>query len=293
MSVLTVAAAQIACRPGDIAENLALHHAAIEEARRGGVDLLVFPELSLTDYVTSPDLRRLARPSACAELLELAEAGGQMILSVGFIEEAAGRFHNAQALLRDGRVLAVHRKANLATYGALEEGRHFSPGERIAPTPIGSGFSAATLICADAWNPALPWLAALHGASLMLVTVASALDAVGEGFDNPGGWDINLRHTALTYGVPVVMANHCGARGGLKFWGGSRILDAFGREMVRAGDEPGLVMAAIDSDPGARARARLPTIRDADPALVQAELARWFLADSARAPDRDRMRGRL
>lgn len=273
---LRVAAAQIACRPGDIAANLALHHAAIEEARRSRVDALVFPELSLTDYETAPNARLLARTQDCAELRGLAESAGEMVLSVGFIEREAGRVYNAQALLHDGRVLHVHRKANLAGYGALEEDRHYTPGARIEPTPIGRGWSAATLICADTWNPALPWLAALQGANLLLVPVASALDAVGENFDNPAGWEVNLRHTALTYGLPVVMANHCGTRGGLRFWGGSRILDAFGREMARAGVEPAVVVAEIDSLHGERARARLPTVRDATPGLVHVELARWL-----------------
>jgi predicted amidohydrolase len=273
---LRVAAAQIACRSGDIAANLALHHAAIEDGRRSRVDILVFPELSLTDYQVAPDTRVLARAQDCAELRGLAESAGEMVVSVGFIELAAGRVYNAQALLQAGRVLHVHRKANLASYGALQESRHYAPGGRIEPVPIGRGWNAATLICADAWNPALPWLAALHGANLLLVPVASALDAVGDDFDNPAGWEVNLRHTALSYGVPVVMANHCGTRGGLRFWGGSRILDAFGREMARAGLEPVVVVGEIDNLQGERARTRLPTMRDATPVVVHAELARWI-----------------
>ncbi len=66
---------------------------------------------------------------------------------------------------------------------------------------------------------------------------------MGDGFDNPAGWDVNLRHTALTYGLPIVMANHCGTRGGMRFWGGSRILDPSGREIARAGTEPALIVA--------------------------------------------------
>ncbi len=276
MSILKVAAAQIACRAGDIAANIALHHAAIEEARRNEIDVLVFPELSLTDYLTTPDVRVLARPSSCAQLATLAEASGPMTVSVGFIEDNSGRFFNAQALLRESAVLHVHRKANLATYGRLEEGRHYAPGARIDPVALDSAWTAATLICADAWNPALPWLAALQGANLLLVPIASSLDAVADGFDNPGGWEVNLRHTALTFGLPVIMANHCGTRDGHRFWGGSRILDAYGQEVARAGEHPTLLTAEIRLADIERARARLPTMRDADPDLVQAELARWL-----------------
>jgi len=80
-----------------------------------------------------------------------------------------------------------------------------------------------------------------------------------------------------------VMANHCGARGGLKFWGSSRILDAFGRELARAGEGPQVIFAEIALDDVRRARDRLPTMRDADPRGVRAELDR-FLAEPEVAP---------
>jgi predicted amidohydrolase len=281
MTRLTVAAAQIECRPGEVDANLALHLDAIAAARVRGAELLLFPELSLTDYLPTPDLPRLARPADAPELMALASAAGEMLVSVGFIEAREGRFHNAQALLSGGNVLAIHRKLNLPTYGRLTEGRHYARGERIDTVAQG-GWSLATLICAETWNPALPWLAALRGASLLLVPVASALHVV-EDLDNRSGWELNLRHTALTYGLPLVMANHCGARSGLEFWGGSRILDPFGRELARAGDGPEVIAAALSLDDVHRARARLPTIRDADPQAVRAELGR-YLAEHEGAP---------
>lgn len=281
MTSLTVAAAQIECRPGDIEANLSLHRAAIDEAHGRGAELLVFPELSLTDYLSEPDLPRLARSQHAPELQALADAAGSMLVSVGFIEDGGGRFHNSQALVSRGRVLHVHRKLNLPTYGRLTEGRYYAKGERIGLARHGA-WSLATLICAETWNPALPWLAALRGASLLLVPVASSLHVVDD-LDNRTGWTVNLSHTALTYGLPLVMANHCGARGGLKFWGGSRILDAFGRELARAGERPQVISAEIALDDVRRARDRLPTMRDADPRRVRAELDR-FLAEPEVAP---------
>ncbi|HZY22350.1 MAG TPA: nitrilase-related carbon-nitrogen hydrolase, partial [Beijerinckiaceae bacterium] len=200
MTSLTVAAAQIECRPGDIEANLSLHRAAIDEAHGRGAELLVFPELSLTDYLSEPDLPRLARSQHAPELQALADAAGSMLVSVGFIEDGGGgRFHNSQALVSRGRVLHVHRKLNLPTYGRLTEGRYYAKGERIGLARHGA-WSLATLICAETWNPALPWLAAIQEPDLLLVPVASSRFAVSDEFDNPDGWTVNLRHTALTYG---------------------------------------------------------------------------------------------
>src|SRR5918912_1961649 len=213
MDHLTVAAAQVECRPGDVAANLALHIETIRDARAGCIDLLVFPELSLTDYLPQPDVRRLARTPDAPEIRALAGAAKDMLVSFGFIEDVGGRFHNAQALVSNGRVLHVHRKLNLPTYGRLTEGLHYTKGERIESVAHG-GWSLATLVCAETWNPALPWLAALKGATLLLVPVASSLHTVDD-LDNRSGWDVNLAHTALSYGLPLVMANPCGSRNGL------------------------------------------------------------------------------
>jgi predicted amidohydrolase len=275
MNALTVAAAQIACSPGEIDANLARHLAAIAAARARDVALLLFPELSLTDYLIAPDCELLARSAESWEVAELARAAQGIALSFGFIERAAdGGFHNAQALVSEGKLLHVHRKANLPTYGRLREGDVYRAGRSIAPAPWRDRWSLATLICADAWNPALAWLAALEGADTLLVPAASALGVVDGGFDNPSAWDVVLRHTAMSYGLPMIFANHCGRRGPFEFWGGSRVIDAFGVELARVGGEEELVVARIDRADAAAARARLPTIRDADPILVAAELER-------------------
>ena len=101
-------------------------------------------------------------------------------------------------------------------------------------------------------------------------------------FDNPAGWDVNLRFHALTYGLPIVMANRVGREDQLTFWGGSRILDARGRSVAAAADaRETLVSARLDYRNVRRARHALPTVRDANTPLVHRELAR--LLDGARA----------
>ncbi|RYE31225.1 MAG: NAD+ synthetase [Hyphomicrobiales bacterium] len=285
MSSLKVAVAQIRCEPGDVPANLAMHLSITAAAREAGVELLLFPELSLTDYLSAPDCAALALGRDSQELRGLAGAARGITISAGFIERGTdGRFFNAQGLFHDGKVLAVHRKLNLPGYGALREDRVYARGNALAAAELGGGWSAATLICADAWNPALPWLAALSGINLLLLPAASALGAVGDGFDNPSGWSVNLAHTALTYGLPTLFANHCGSRGDVAFWGGSRILDATGREIARAGAGPELIVATLAQAEGEAARRRLPTVRDSDPLLVRALFADLISRDRGRAP---------
>jgi predicted amidohydrolase len=271
MSRLTVAAAQIECRPGDLSANIDLHLQALREAKQARAALVLFPELSLTDYRINPDLPALALDRAAPELVALAKACGETTAIVGFVERDGDRFYNSVATLRDGRVARIHRKINLATYGRLREGYVYAAGHEL-DIDDSNAWRAATLICADTWNPAIPWLAALKGAGLLLVAVASARDAVDADFDNPGGWEVNLRHTALTYGLPTVMCNHCGCRDGFDFWGGSRIIDAHGGTVAIADSSPQLLVATIDGADTELARKRLPTMRTMDAGLISALL---------------------
>jgi predicted amidohydrolase len=70
------------------------------------------------------------------------------------------------------------------------------------------------------------------------------------------------------------MVNRTGSEEDLTFWGGSRIIDAFGREIAVAGKEPELITAELDYDQVRKARHLLPTVRDSNISLIHRETAR-------------------
>lgn len=289
--ILHVAAAQIESPTGDVDANLRKHLATIDAARAAGVDLLVFPELSLTGHGSGADAGRVAIDSSHPHVVALAQAAGPMLALFGAVLRQSGRsatasvagwragelHHNAVFSVRNARVVHVHRKINLATYGKLDDGLHFAAGSSVQPFDVDTHWRVAPMICADTWNPPLVHLAAAQQATLMPVAVSSALEAVGGDFDNPSGWDVNLRFHALTYGLPIVMANRVGRENGLTFWGGSRIVDPYGKVIaIAAGGhaEEQLVHATIDHRDVERARSLLPTIRDANHPLLHSEFGR-------------------
>src|SRR2546430_13554981 len=67
---MRVAIAQLDCVVGDMPGNAARILAAVDEARRGGADLVVTPELSLCGYPPEDLLLRPAFLAACAGELE-------------------------------------------------------------------------------------------------------------------------------------------------------------------------------------------------------------------------------
>src|SRR5208337_2213825 len=127
---MRVGIAQLNCVVGDLRGNAERILGAVAEARRGGADLVVTPELSLCGYPPEDLLLRPAFLSACADELGrlAAQVAGPVVL-VGFPEFVAGKRHNALAVLRAGRVAAVYRKQELPNYTVFDEQRYFEAGK--------------------------------------------------------------------------------------------------------------------------------------------------------------------
>ena len=132
MSTVRVAIAQCAPALGAVHRNLEMHRAWIAKARDAGAGLVIFPELSLTGYY----LKDLAADVACAAddpvLAPIAEASRALDISAGFVERSAdAKLHIAQGYWSGGKLVHVHRKVYLPTYGIFDDGRYFGQGDRF------------------------------------------------------------------------------------------------------------------------------------------------------------------
>jgi predicted amidohydrolase len=274
-STLRVGAAQIDPTEANIADNLDKHFAFIDEAKREGVEFLVFPELSLTGYQLRSRTPDLAIKQDDPLLKEVAKRAGEMTVVAGFVEEGpAAQFYNSAAALRNGKVEFIHRKLNLATYGNLEEAKYFAKGRYVDVFVHERPWVGAIFVCADSWNPGLIHLAGLYGATLLAIPIASSIEAVGLEFSNPDGWQTALSFYGMLYGMPIVMANHCGSRDGETYWGGSRVIGPYGQTLAIGGSGEEIVQAELEYGKVREARFQLPTVRDSNLDLIHREIRR-------------------
>src|SRR5690554_4918695 len=172
---LKVGLAQINPRLGDVEANLKIHLETIEEAADQGVELLVFPELSLTGY----RLRDLAfevalQPSYKDQTFaRLLDASRDMDIVVGFVEtDRRQKYYISAAYLSRGELLHVHRKVYLPTYGMFDEGRYLAWGDAVRAFDTRFG-RMGILICEDFWHVSPPYLLWLDGADILLLTSSS------------------------------------------------------------------------------------------------------------------------
>lgn len=272
---IKVGIAQIRPELGDLDKNVERHVQFIAEGRSRGLDVLVFPELSLTGYSLEQP-HRVARLATHEMFAELARHAGDMATVVGAVELGfAAQIHNSAFVLREGRTIYIHRKLNMANYGKLNEGKFFGVGRYLETFELLDNWCAATMICADVWNPALMHLATLNGATLALVPANSATGTVGDKFSNFIGWGLLTRFYAMIYGMPILMANRIGREFDIEFWGQSTITGPSGDLIAKAAeDEEELIDATLSYRDVIEARAMLPTVRDSNLDLIHREINR-------------------
>ena len=146
----SVALAQLAPKLGNFSDNLEAHLRWVEKARTAGANLVVFPELSLTGYILQDLVPDIAVPLPDATRLQpLLDACRGIDCVFGFVEVSSNfNYYNAAAYVSDGKILHVHRKLYLPTYGMFDEMRFFAMGENLRTFQTQFG-ELGLLICED------------------------------------------------------------------------------------------------------------------------------------------------
>jgi predicted amidohydrolase len=223
---IRIAAAQAPSVAGDIAANLQAHLRFIAAARAEGVQLLVFPELSLCGYEL-PLLRQCALTPEDGRLaaLRTAAAGMTVIVGAPVMDAGAAQPCIASITLHAGGATTVYRKQYLHDGEAV----HAQPGPAGAAVHTLHGQHYVEAICADTTHAAHARAAAQAGATLY---VAGVLISV-QGYEADAAL---LRGYAEQHQMGVLLANHAAPSGGYAsagksaFWapGGELIVQAEG-----------------------------------------------------------------
>jgi NAD+ synthase (glutamine-hydrolysing) len=153
---MRVALGQFNAVVGDLTGNADKMREFYAKAVQSDVDLLIFPELAVCGYPPEDLLHKKHFLKDCLSILEeLAADCPDRTIVVGLPENYLGNNYNSAALLRDGRIKKIYRKAQLPNYGVFDERRYFQPGSRPLIIDAG-GLNIAVTICADIWE--LDWL---------------------------------------------------------------------------------------------------------------------------------------
>jgi NAD+ synthase (glutamine-hydrolysing) len=223
--------AQLNLVVGDVEGNTSRVVEAAHRARDAfSADLIMVPELAVSGYPPEDLLFHLGLKAQVARSIERLKTQVHGItLVAGYPEYAEGGIFNSAIVIRDGVVLANHRKACLPNYRVFDEKRYFTPGAR--PTVIEmNGIKAGILVCEDVWEPEPAAQARGAGAEVLLVINASPYE-VNKQIQRER--EVVGRRVAET-GVPLLFVNLVGGQDELVFDGNSFAMSARGEVTLRA-----------------------------------------------------------
>ncbi|MGO8827615.1 MAG: NAD+ synthase [Steroidobacteraceae bacterium] len=230
-SQLRCVMAQLNMVVGAVEGNTSRIIAAANQAReQSAADLVMLPELAVSGYPPEDLLFHSGMRAQVARSIERLKAEVRGItLIAGYPEYDGARIYNSAIVIRDGAVLANHRKACLPNYRVFDEKRYFTPGAESTVIEL-NGIKAGILVCEDVWD-AEPALRARHaGAQVLLIINASPYEVDKQRQRERQVGAVRVAET----GIPLVFVNLIGGQDELVFDGNSFVMDAAGEITMRA-----------------------------------------------------------
>jgi predicted amidohydrolase len=250
--MINIGLIQMYCEKGAVAANLAQIESYLAEAGRLGVDILAFPEMSLTGYndpakypgaVLRLDGPEVARVCATTR-------GYPLTLLVGLIEaNPSGKPYITHIAVRDGRLLGSYRKRHIID----DEAKWFTPGG-VVPVFRHGDLCFGIAICADISNEQVFADCARQGAQVVFEVAAPGLygEQATRNWQTGFAWwegecQKYLSQYAQRYGIWVAVATQAGRTVDEDFPGGGYVFAPNGRRLYATPDwRPGAAYLALD-----------------------------------------------
>jgi predicted amidohydrolase len=251
MKHLRIGLVQMCCEKGAVVENLAATAASIEEAAARDVDVLAFPEASLSGYI---EPARYPHGVLCLDGPEVAQAlamtrGHALTALMGIIEARPGhKPYISQLVVRDGALLGVYRKQCVVD----EDADWYSAGDG-GPVFVHGGWTCAIAICADiSYEPAFAGAAA-QGGQIVFEVAAPGLYGDMTTRDWASGyrwWESEcqkyLAQWAQHYGLWIAVATQAGRTVDEDFPGGGYVFAPDGERLFATRPPPARAPVGIE-----------------------------------------------
>jgi N-carbamoylputrescine amidase len=247
----------------------------IREAASRGAQVICLQELftslyfcDLEDYENFQLAEPIPGPSTNT-LATLAKELGVVIIASLFEKRTEGLYHNTTAVLdADGTYLGKYRKMHIPDDPSYYEKFYFTPGDLGYKTFNTKFATIGVLVCWDQWYPEAARITALMGAEILFYPTAIGWATAQDEATNTeqfNAWQTIQRSHAVANGVHVVSVNRVGLEqnGAMKFWGGSFIVNPFGRIMQSSShDKEEVGVLELDLEKTDYYRTHWPFLRD-------------------------------
>ena len=231
---------------------------AIEEAAGHEADLILFPEVQLTEFFPQYPKRDVREylveldSTVVGEFRSACREHGIMAVPNIYLEEGGHAYDASLMIARDGELLGAQKMVHVAQAKQFYEQDYYTPandGFKVFETEFGT---IGIVVCFDRHYPESIRTQALNGADLILIPTVNTKAEPTEMFE----WE--LRVQAFHNSVAIAMCNRVGTEGDMEFCGESIVVDANGGVLAKADDTEQILYVDIDLAESKRIREMRP-----------------------------------
>lgn len=229
----------------------------MEEAKKQEVNLLVFPEMTLTGFTMNTSLageEMLFSPTL--RFFKDCSKEFHMAIAFGYVEDFGQEYYNKLMVVSEGKVILDYDKIHPFNYS--EEGKHYIGGHEVKVATfkdmVLSGF-----VCYDLRFPEI-FQAVSNEAQLILVIANWPKDRVSQ-------WEALLRVRAIENQCYIVGVNRIGKGNGLEYVESSMAFDPLGERLTKAHSKAELQVVELHAGMVKEIRRKFPFKADRQPEL--------------------------
>ncbi len=217
------------------------------------VDLLIFPEMSLTGFTMNADrVVEDVQGTSVSFFCEIAKQYHTAVIGGLVLGEDGNNYNCALYADKNGIVQGVYRKMHPFSYSG--EGMHYTAGGDLAVV-MDNGMRIGLTICYDLRFPELYRLYAKQGVDLMVNIANWPLSRINH-------WQALLEARAIENQCFIAGVNRIGKDPALGYNGRSAVIDPMGSILIELGISN--VVGVVEIDPGEvpATRKRFPFLED-------------------------------
>ncbi len=229
-------------------------YAMLDDADLSDVDLLVFPELTLTGFTMNT--KKFAEEIDGISFRFFIAVAVKFKTDVlgGVIEKDNGKIHNALLHVnKQGLIMA--RYAKIHPFSFANENKYFDSGNEPVITEAGKT-KIGLSICYDLRFPELYRIYAMRGAEIIVNIANWPVTRIEH-------WNLLLRANAVFSQAFIVGVNRTGKDPFNEYNGNSAIVNPAGKAITETASGEKVIIAEIDAEEAKEYRAKFPFLKDA------------------------------
>lgn len=224
----------------------------LKEAKEQHIDLIIFPEMTLTGFSMHTD--KIGERFECSDTIAFFQKKSieyHMAIIFGYVEKQNAKALNRLVLVEQGRVLIHYAKIHPFSFG--EENLYYQGGSALGQCIL-KDFQISTFICYDLRFPEIFQACSVN--SEVMIVIANWPKARMEHFK------ALLKARAIENQCYVIGVNRVGEGNGLIYNGGSGIYDPYGKLITKETDSEKLIIGIVDKDTVTNYRKDFPQQKD-------------------------------